>query len=214
MKYCKPASSDSGTCCDKDDFSTEACNDRLEDVICSNDLDYDEKEEPGFKRYMICPQSVEVCGEDKEVHLKVPDLLSDIIDEGLTLDKVIPPGYVCSYNVRVQQDDASELMTKLTVLQDLTDPGYTGRDKIKAGLFYYEFDEENEKVPKEYDLLDYKCNIYQSNCTVNVHDMREFYFSERGGSVDSLYIVVINKDRGNDATLKQPFRVHFERLAV
>ena len=27
-------------------------------------------------------------------------------------------------------------------------------------------------------------------------------------------MVVVNKDRGNDATLKQPFRVHFERLTV
>ena len=94
------------------------------------------------------------------VHLKVPDILGDIIDEGVTLDKVIPPGYVCSYNIRVQQDDSTDLMTKRTVLEDLTDPGYTGRGKIKAGLFYYEFDEENVKIPKEYDLLDYKCNIY------------------------------------------------------
>ena len=73
----------------------------------------------------------------------MPDLLSEIIDEGVTLDRVIPPGYVCSYNIRVAQDDSTELMTKLTVLEDLTDPGYTGRGKIMAGLFYYEYDEEN-----------------------------------------------------------------------
>ena len=44
--------------------------------------------------------------------------------------------------------------------------------------------------------------------------MREFYLSENKGQLESLYLVVINKDRGNDATLKQPFRVHFERALV
>ena len=128
----------------------------------------------------------------------------------MTLDNLIPPSYVCSYSINVQQDDSSyDMMTQLTILEDLTDPGYTGRNKISAGLFYYEFNEENERIPKEFDLLDHVCNIYASNCTTNVHDMREFYISENRSQVDQLYLIVVNKDRGNDATLNQPFRVHF-----
>ena len=106
-KFCKNPNTEVGVCCDKDDFSSVECNDRLEEVICSNDLDYEEPNEPDFKKYLICPQSVEVCGSEKELYLKEPDILqtSGIVDEGLTLDRLIPPGHVCSYTVRIQQKD-------------------------------------------------------------------------------------------------------------
>ena len=51
-------------------------------------------------------------------------------------------------------------MTQLTVLEDLTDPSYTGRNKLKAGLFYYEYGQDNKKIPKEYNLLDHACSLY------------------------------------------------------
>ena len=105
-------------------------------------------------------------------------------------------------------------MTEVTILEDLTDPGYTGRDKISAGLFYYEYGSDNEQILHEYDLLDSKCNWHTSNCTMSVHDERKFYLSEHKSQVEQLFLVVINQDTGNDATLKQPFRVHFERLVV
>ena len=100
-KYCKNPKTELGTCCDKDDFSRIECNDRLEEVICSNDLDYEESNEPEFKKFLICPQSVDVCGSEKELHLKIPNILNHIVDEGLTLDHLVPPSHVCSYSIRI-----------------------------------------------------------------------------------------------------------------
>ena len=54
-KFCKNDWTEAGICCDKSDYSTEGCNDRMEGIICSNDLDYDEPDEPDYKKYMICP---------------------------------------------------------------------------------------------------------------------------------------------------------------
>ena len=103
-KYCRNPTTEIGTCCNRDDYSTSECNDRLEDVVCSNDLDYEEPNEPNFNKYLICPQSVEVCGDEKELYLQVPDLLASVVDEGFTLDKLMPPGYVCSYNIHLEQE--------------------------------------------------------------------------------------------------------------
>ena len=74
-KFCIDQLTENSSCCDVDDFATGACNDRLENVICSNDLDYEESDEPEFKRYMICPQSIDVCGSESELYLQVPNVL-------------------------------------------------------------------------------------------------------------------------------------------
>jgi hypothetical protein len=134
-----------GICCDIGDFSTAACNDRLQNVTCSSTLVPQGSDEPPAKAYLVCPQSEDVCGANREFLLQTPDLLDPFSESQVQISSNLPSGYVCTYSIRVDQkgsvlEDQGKSHIEGWMSRLLIDRPHGEKslhnDKLDASLFY------------------------------------------------------------------------------
>lgn len=68
---------------------------------------------------MVCPVSEEVCGPEREFTIEIPNLIDDLVATNpLIVARDMPPGYVCSYTIRLEQTlerNAAPLLTEMIV---------------------------------------------------------------------------------------------------
>ena len=133
-------------CCDAKDHVSELCNDSVASVTCSDTFG-ESSEDALAEQYLICPRSDEVCGVDSTFELATPGLLEsfvsqDIISIGM---KHIPPGYVCSYTISLDQttspisSDGDAWMTQALIKRPLSRPTIES-DSLQANIVYFSRD--------------------------------------------------------------------------
>ena len=62
-------------------MSNELCNGMLEHVTCS-DFFGSPNDSESFEKYLVCPISEEVCGYEREIELKTPDIVGSLTYSG------------------------------------------------------------------------------------------------------------------------------------
>lgn len=195
-KYCRGRSGNA--CCDLSDNESEGCNDRKENVMCSDTFERQEgivsknvppSTLPDFYKYTICPQDMEICGLKKAFTLTQPANRAILIDHGFELKADIPPGYVCAYTINIQQENNlpdATLMTNIGLssnnnwmVEFQINDVHTHSEKFSAHLIYEDNGSDNVKY-FDYDILTEDCDAEANHCTRNVRERgRNFFFSEK-----------------------------------
>ena len=191
-----------------------------------------DKDSESFEKYLVCPISEEVCGTQREFELKTPDILGSLTYSGAEIpQKKIPPGYVCSYTILLEQtmvdegavadQSSSEKGNKVRYQTEMEiyRPHETinlANKYLMGDLFWYarNGDDLDMRLDKEYQLFGNACSQPENSCTEDVHSNRKFYIDESDGQVSQVFVVLVNKASLNDPWESESFSAGLVRLEV
>ena len=146
--------------------------------------------------------------------------MNQVLQSDVSITKrSIPPGHVCHYKIHLDQQSSNFLdpdsiwMTQLLVKKP-SGRKHIQNDKLQGDLIWYTRGGENGAVDKGHSLslLGEACSQAENSCTRDVAMNRKFFVEENRGSLDSIYLVLVNDASLNDPKETQSFTAKFSRI--